>query len=171
MLFATVLISRENGCLSSILTARRHKKQERCTISKQDVSLNGQVLLALNLKTRNHPDKLTSINGQLLPWVRHSSAHPWVWASPCWYLSCSIRNRTQWSLQEWDNSYPNAFDNKHPSATETNAIKRIEFWHKKTQWNDMMYWQNFNYMMPKRQLKRVRPLLIGSQWCCSSKQA
>lgn len=67
------------------------------------------------------------------------------------------------SLQEWDNSYLNAFDNKHPPATEANAIKRISFWHKKNQVNDMMYWQNFNYMRPKRQLKRVRSLLIGSQ--------
>lgn len=63
---------------------------------------------------------------------------------------------TLWSLQKWDNSYLNAFDNKHPLATEANAIKRISFWHK----NDMMYWQDFNYMRPKRQLKRVRPLLI-----------
>lgn len=65
------------------------------------------------------------------------------------------------SLQEQDNSYLNAYDNKHPPATEANAIKRISFWHKKNQGNDMMYWQDLNYMRPKRQLKRVRPLLIG----------
>lgn len=63
---------------------------------------------------------------------------------------------TLWSLQKWDNSDLNAFDNKHPLATKANAIKRISFWHK----NDMMHWQDFNYMRPKRQLKRVRPLLI-----------
>lgn len=65
------------------------------------------------------------------------------------------------SPQEQDNSYLNAYDNKHPPATEANEIKRISFWHKKNQGNDMMYWQDLNYMRPKRQLKRVRPLLIG----------
>lgn len=117
-----------------------------------------KVLQALNPKIKqNHPDEINSTSGQLLPQLCTSlGLRQSLLVSEELYKELN----TTGSLQERDKSNLNAFHNKHPPATEANAIKRISFWHKRNQGNDMMYWQNFHYVRPKRQLKRVRPLLI-----------